>query len=256
MSRFKGKRILITGGSQGIGRACAELMASEGGEIVGSYIHDDDAAKKAEEAIRSEGGRATMIKADMGEPADLERLWVEATKGGGIDVLILNAAFQKKATADETDLALMEKTFRVNVTGNFQLAKLFIAARRKAKLPGSVVIHSSNQGEFVNPTGFAYGLSKAALNHMVRHLARSVVKENIRINGVVLGWFDTDGERKFYSSEQIKEQAKTGIPMGRAGDPLEAARMTAFLASDDSSYMTGSLVRFDGGFALAPDLST
>ena len=256
MARFTGKRVLITGGSQGIGRACAELIAAEGGEIVGSYIQDDAAARSAESAIRAAGGKATMIAADMGDPAAVEKLWSAAEKSGGIDALILNAAFQKKARFEETDLELMEKTFRVNVTGNFQLAQLFIAARRNAKAPGSVVIHSSNQGEFVNPTGFAYGLSKAALNHMVHHLARAVVRDGIRVNGVVLGWFNTDGERKFYSAEQIQEQAKTGIPMGRAGDPQEAARMTAFLASDDSSYMTGSLVRFDGGFALAPDLST
>ncbi len=256
MGRFTGKRVLITGGSQGIGRACAELIAAEGGEIIGSYIHDDAAARNAESAIRAAGGKATMIAADMGEPADLERLWAEALKSGGIDVLILNAAFQKKARFDETDLALLDKTLRVNVTGNFQLAKLFVEARRKAKAPGSVIIHSSNQGEFVNPTGFAYGLSKAALNHMVHHLARATVRDGIRVNGVVLGWFNTDGERKFYSAEQIQEQAKVGIPMGRAGDPQEAARMTAFLATDESSYMTGSLVRLDGGFALAPDLST
>lgn len=256
MNRFNDKRILITGASQGIGRACAELFASEGGVIIGSFSRNEDAAFSAAEKIRGDGGRATMIKADMGNTADIERLWRESLKGGGVDVLVLNAAYQKKATVDETDLALIEQTMRVNVMGNFQLAKLFIDARRKATLPGAVVIHTSNQAEFVNPTGFAYGMSKAALNHMVRHLALSVVHDRIRVNGVILGWFDTDGERKFYNAEQIREQAKTGIPLGRAGDPVEAARMAAFLASDDSSYMTGSLVRYDGGFALAPDLST
>lgn len=255
MSRFTGKRVLITGGSQGIGRACAELMAAEGAEVIGTFSRDEEAARRAEAAIRAAGGRARMLKADLGDAAAVEHLWAECS-AGGVDALVLNAAYQKKATADETDLALIERTFRVNVGGNFQLAKLFIDARRAARAKGAIVVHSSNQGEFVNPTGFAYGMSKAALNHMVRHLARATVKEGIRVNGVLLGWFDTDGERKFYSAEQIREQAKGGIPMGRAGDPMEAARMAAFLACDDSSYMTGSLLRLDGGFALAPDLST
>jgi NAD(P)-dependent dehydrogenase (short-subunit alcohol dehydrogenase family) len=256
MTRFPGKRILITGGSQGIGRACCEYFASEGAEVIGTYSRDEVAARATESSIRAAGHRAMMIKADLGDSAQIEALWKRATQDGGVDALILNAAYQKKATFEETDLALIEKTFRVNVGGNFQLAKLFIDARRALKAPGSVVIHSSNQGDFVNPTGFAYGMSKAALNHMVHHLARATVRDSIRVNGVLLGWFDTDGERKFYSAEQIKQQAKSGIPMGRAGDPKEAAAMAAFLVSDDSSYMTGSLVRFDGGFALDPDLST
>ena len=88
------------------------------------------------------------------------------------------------------------------------------------------------------------------------HLAGALVRDNIRVNGVLLGWFDTDGERKFYSKEQIKEQAKSNIPMGRAGEPDEAARLTVFLASEESSYITGSMLRCDGGFMLAPDLGT
>jgi 3-oxoacyl-[acyl-carrier protein] reductase len=256
MNRFTGKRVIITGGSQGIGRACAELVAQEGGEVIGTFSRDEEAARRTEQAIRGRGGRATMLKADLGDPAQIESLWKQATAGGGIDSLILNAAYQKKALYEDTDLALMRRTFECNVFGNFQLAKLFTDARKAAKKPGTIVIHSSNQAEFVNPTGFAYGLSKAALNHLVHHIARAVVKDGIRVNGVNLGWFDTDGERKFYSAEQIKTQAAVGIPLGRAGDPAEAARMAAFLATDESSYMTGSIVRYDGGFALNPDLST
>jgi NAD(P)-dependent dehydrogenase (short-subunit alcohol dehydrogenase family) len=254
--RFTGKKILITGGSQGIGRACADLMAKEGGEIIGTYSRDEQAATRAAAAIIQAGGRATMIKADLGSESDTLEMWRRATIGAPVDVLILNAAFQKKALFEDTDLALLERTLRVNVGGNFQLAKLFIDDCRKRKASGTIVVHSSNQGEMVNPTGFAYGISKAALNHLVRHLARAVARDRIRVNGVLLGWFDTDGERKFYSAEQIAEQGAAGIPVGRAGDPVEAANMAAFLAADESSYMTGSMVRYDGGFALDPDLST
>jgi len=94
------------------------------------------------------------------------------------------------------------------------------------------------------------------LNHMVRHIARAVVKDKIRVNGIVLGWFNTEGERHFYSAKQIEDQARETVPMQRAGKPEEAAEMSYFLSSEQSSYMTGSLVRVDGGFALDPDLST
>jgi NAD(P)-dependent dehydrogenase (short-subunit alcohol dehydrogenase family) len=256
MTRFAGKHVLITGGSQGLGRACAELFASEGARVVGTYSRDQAAAAAAEAAIRARGGHASMLKADLGDAEQTAALWRSAAGDHGVDVLILNAAYQKKATCEETDIALLEKTFRVNVGGNFQLATLFIADRRARKAPGAIVVHSSNQGVFAFPTGFAYGISKAALNHMVLGLARATVRDRIRVNGVILGWFDTEGERKFYSADQIKEQAKDGIPMGRAGDPIEAARMAAFLACDESSYMTGTLLRYDGGFALDPDLTT
>ncbi len=256
MTRFSGKRILITGGSQGLGRACAELFAAEGAQVVCTYSRDQEAAARAEAAIRARGQAVTMVKADLGDAAATAAMWRGACAERGIDVLVLNAAYQKKATFEETDLALLERTLRVNVGGNFQLSQLFIADRRARKSPGTIVVHSSNQAMYAFPTGFAYGISKAALNHMVLGLARATVRDRIRVNGVLLGWFDTEGERKFYSAEQIKEQAKEGIPMGRAGDPAEAANMAAFLACDESSYMTGTVLRYDGGFSLDPDLTT
>ncbi len=256
MHRFAGKRVLITGGSQGIGRACAVAFAREGGEVAITYSRDDAAAEASRAAMAAVGNAPRLHKADLGDPAAVDALWTAELAGGGCDVLVLNAAYQKKATIDDTDLALLERTFRVNVAGNFQLAKAFIAARRVAGKPGAIVVHSSNQGEFVNPTGFAYSLTKAALNQMTRHLALATVRDGIRVNSVALGWFDTDGERRFYSAEQIKDQARSGIPMGRAGDPEEAANLALFLASDESSYMTGSSVRYDGGYALAPDPGT
>ena len=252
---FTDRRILITGASQGLGRACAERFAAGGASVVGTWQGDRAAAERAEADLRAQGHRVQLVESDLGNGAHSERLWADHGTAG-FDVLVLNAAFQRKATVDETDPELLADTLNVNVVGNFRLAKRFIAERRAAGKPGTIVVHSSNQAEFVNPSGFAYALSKAALNHLVRHLARATVKDGIRVNGVVLGWFDTDGERRFYTAEQISTQAASGIPLGRAGRPAEAAELTAFLAGDSSSYMTGSLVRLDGGFALDPDLGT
>jgi NAD(P)-dependent dehydrogenase (short-subunit alcohol dehydrogenase family) len=257
MTEFKNQRILITGASKGIGRATAVKFARDGAEIIINYNSSQKDGEETLRQVEAAGGKGKIVQGNIGNPNDVNRVWEVACSDGKMpSVLILNAAFQKKATFDNTDIDLLKKTLDVNIVGNFSLAKLFIEAHRKQGTSGNIVVHSSNQGEFVNPTGFAYALTKAALNHMVRHIARAVVKNKIRVNGVVLGWFNTEGERYFYSAEQIEEQAKNSVPMQRAGKPEEAANMAYYLASEQSSYMTGSLVRYDGGFALDPDLST
>jgi NAD(P)-dependent dehydrogenase (short-subunit alcohol dehydrogenase family) len=257
MKYFNNKKVLITGASKGIGKACAIRFAQDGAFVIINYNISRSGAEDTLKKVTEAGGSGIIIQGDMGKPEEIRKIWDVSCEGGTIpDSLILNAAFQKKALVDDTPPELLSETLNVNIVGNFILAKLFIDGCRKHSKEGTIVIHSSNQSKFVNPTGFAYAVSKAGLNHMVKHLARAVAKDHIRVNGVILGWFNTDGERAFYSAEQIEQQARETVPMQRAGKPEEAAKMTCFLASGESSYMTGSLVRYDGGFALDPDLST
>lgn len=256
MNDFAGQRILLTGGSQGIGHACARRFAASGARVVINYARDPAAADAAVAGIRAAGGDCRAVRADLGEAAEVERLWCEATAEGPLDALVLNAAFQRKATLEETDLDLLRRTLAVNVVACFDLAKRFIAARRAVGGGGAIVVHGSNQGELVMPTGLAYGVSKAALHHLVRHLAAAAARDRVRVNGVVLGWFDTEGERRTYGQAEIRAQAARTIPLGRIGEAEEAAAFTAFLAGAGASYITGSLLRCDGGFALAPDLAT
>jgi NAD(P)-dependent dehydrogenase (short-subunit alcohol dehydrogenase family) len=257
MKEFEGKKVMITGASQGIGRSTAVKFAENGAKVYINYSRNDEAAKDTLKQVEKAGGKGEIVKADMGNEGEVKAMWAQVMKDGKpLSALILNAAYQKKALLIETELDLIRRTMEVNVIGNFHLAKLYAESCIAAKIPGVIVVHSSNQAEFVNPTGFAYALSKAALNHMVRHLAGAYVKNNIRVNGVILGWFDTDGERKFYSKEQIAQQAAQTVPMGRAGYPEEAAEFAYFLTSDKSTYFTGSMLRCDGGFAIDPDLGT
>ncbi len=257
MSYFNNKKVLITGASKGIGKACAIRFAQDGAHVI---IHYNSSKTDAEDTLRKvlkAGGTGNIIQGNLSDQDEIRKIWQESCEGNIIpDSLILNAAYQKKALFLDTSPELLMDTLRVNLAGNFLMARLFIEASRGTGIRRTIVVHSSNQSEFVNPTGFAYAVSKAGLNHMVRHLARALVHDNIRVNGVLLGWFDTEGERKFYSAQQIREQAKVNIPMQRIGEPEEAANLTYFLAGEESSYMTGSLVRYDGGFALDPDLST
>ncbi len=258
MGNFHNKTVLITGGSKGIGKACALRFAEAGANVIINYANND---KKANETFglinRKYPGKVVLAKADMGNPAEIDKLWERFNPAGNFpEVLILNAAYQEKVKFEESDWELFQKTFAVNVFGNFYLAKLFVQACRTKGIPGKLIIHSSNQGEFLNPTGFAYSLSKAALNHMVKHIALSTSKDNIRVNGIALGWFNTEGERTFYTGEDIEGHAGKTIPVGRIGNADEAADLTFFLAGNQSSYMTGSLLRLDGGYALSPDATT
>lgn len=254
---YTGKRVLVTGGTKGIGRACVLLFARLGAEVATTYSSDEEAAARLRAKLAETPGAHEVVRCDLGD-----HVAVGDTVAGLIarerlpHVLICNAAFQRKATVRETDVALMEQTFRVNVFGNFGLIRLVADGLAERGIAGTIVVNSSNQSVFVNPTGFAYSLTKAALNHMVRHLALAYSQNRIRVNGMLLGWFDTEGERAFYSKEQIADQASQSIPLGRAGDPMEAAKLIAFVASDEASYVTGSLLRIDGGFSLAPDVST
>lgn len=258
MENFKNKTVLITGGSKGIGKACALRFAEAGAKVIINYANNDQKANETLRLINQKyPDKAVLAKADIGNPEEIDNLWQMFKDSGNYpEVLILNAAYQEKLKFEESDWKLFQKTFSVNVFGNFYLAKLFVQTCREKNIPGKLIIHSSNQGEFVNPTGFVYSLSKAALNQMVRHIAHSTSKDNIRVNGIVLGWFDTEGERTFYSGEDIKGHAAKTIPIGRIGNSEDVADLTFFLASDQSSYMTGSLVRLDGGYALSPDSKT
>lgn len=250
--------MLITGGSMGIGKACALRFAEEGANVIVNYAKNEEKARETLQLINAKyPGKASLAKADMGNPGEIDKLWESIAKAGNYpEVLILNAAYQEKLKFEDSDWNLFQKTFSVNVFGNFYLSKLFVKACRVNKIPGKLIIHSSNQGEFVNSTGFVYSLSKAALNQMVKHIAFATSKDKIRVNGVVLGWFDTEGERTFYKGEDIAGHAAKTIPIGRIGSSSDAADLTFFLASDRSSYMTGSLIRLDGGYALSPDATT
>ncbi len=252
---FIGKRILITGGTQGIGKAIANRLGRYGARLLLNYAHNDDAAVETLSEFKKLGYTAELHKADMSRTEELDGMLDKILSPGPIDCLICNAAYQEKKGFFETDIDLLKKTLGVNILGNFQILQKVTKGMIKAKIPGRIVICSSGHGKMVFQGTFAYDVSKAALNHFMRCAALELIEHGIRLNAVDIGWTHTPGERRWFTREQQDSLSRT-IPIGRSAQPDEIAAIIEFLLSDESGYVVGSLYGVDGGFSLRPNPAT
>jgi glucose 1-dehydrogenase len=252
---FKGTRALITGGTQGIGKAIAERLARRGAMVYLNYARNDQIAREALAQFREAGYTAELYQAELGTTEAVDGMLDRIHRNGPLDLLVCNAAYQEKKGFFETDLALLQRTLDVNVLGNFQIiqkvATEMIAAGRK----GRMVMCSSGHGTMVFKNAFAYDVSKAALNHFMRGAALALIDHGIRLNAVDIGWTHTPGERRWFSEEE-QNRLSLSIPIGRAAHADEIAAVVEFLLSDQASYVVGSLYTADGGFFLRPNPST
>jgi glucose 1-dehydrogenase len=252
---FKGQRALITGGTQGIGKAIAERLARQGAAVYLNYSRNDQAARETLEQFQRAGYAAELCRANLGIAAAVEAMLGQIHQNGPLDLLVCNAAYQeKKKDFFETDRALIQRTLDVNILANFQIiqtiAREMIAAGRK----GRMVMCSSGHGKMAFKGTFAYDVSKAALNHFMRCAALELIERGIRLNAVDIGWTHTPGERRWFSEEEQNRLSRS-IPIGRAAQADEIAAVIEFLLSDRASYVVGSLYAVEGGFVLRPNPS-
>jgi glucose 1-dehydrogenase len=252
---FKGQRALITGGTQGIGKAIAERLARQGAAVYLNYSRNDQAARETFEQFQRAGYAAELCRADLGTAAAVEAMLGQIHQNGPLDLLVCNAAYQeKKKDFFETDRALIQRTLDVNILANFQIiqtvAREMITVGRK----GRMVMCSSGHGKMVFKGTFAYDVSKAALNHFMRCAALELIEHGIHLNAVDIGWTHTPGERRWFSEEEQNRLSRS-IPIGRAAQADEIAAVIEFLLSDQASYVVGSLYAVEGGFVLRPNPS-
>ena len=251
--RLKDKVTLITGAASGIGRETALLFAAEGAKVVAVDINDQ-AGEETVALIREQGGEAIYVHADVSQAADCEKMVRAAEERyGRLNVLFNNAGIMHSADDDavNTSEEVWDLTLAINLKGVFLGCKYGIPALRRAG-GGSII----NTASFVALVGaatpqIAYTASKGGVLALTRELAVVHARENIRVNALCPGPLHTELLMKFLNTEEKKQRRLVHIPMGRFGQAREMAYAALYLASDESSYVTGAEFMVDGGITAA-----
>ena len=248
MGLLPGKRAIVTGAGLGMGRAAALRFAAEGARV-GLIDLDERSAAAVAKEIEATGGEALVLAADVTSEAQVAAAVRRAvTEWGGLDVVVANAGVQLAGEDDRADrlsLEVWNRTLQVNLTGVFLTCKHGIRALLEAG-GGSVVCTCSPTGQYGVAPGYdAYSASKAGVYGLVRVMAADYAREGIRVNGVVPGYTNTP--MTSWVTPADAETLLRGIPLGRPGEPEEVAAVMAFLASDQTPYVTGAVWAADGG---------
>ena len=243
--RLEGKVALITGGDSGIGRAVAVLFAREGADVAIVYLDEGEDAKEAARLVEREGRRCVAIAGDVGRPEFCAKA-VETTGSelGRLDVLVNNAA-EQHPQKDMADISpeQIDRTFRTNIYGYFFMTQ---AALQHLKKGASIVNTTSVTAYRGSPELLDYSATKGAIVAFTRSLAQKLVKDGIRVNGVAPGPIWTPLIPSTFPEDKVKSFG-ANTPMQRPGQPNEVASCFLFLACEDASYITGSVLHPNGG---------
>lgn len=245
-NRLKGKTAIVTGGSRGIGAAIASRLAAEGAHVAISYTARQDAADAVVASIAQAGGRAFAVHADAADPvAGGDALGAAAERLGGLDIIVHNAGVAAFAPVGEAEFDEFRRQFAVNVDGVYAGTRAVLPHLRDG---GRIlVIGSINAHSMPIPGGAIYGATKAAVAGLVRGWARDLGSRNILVNAIQPGPIDTDLNP---ADGPYAAFLTPGTALGRYGRVEEVAALAAFLASDESSYITGTTIDIDGGFTI------
>lgn len=245
---LKGKNSLVTGGSRGIGKAIAEVLASYGSNVAITYARSAEAANEVVSLLQSKGVKAMAIQADAVDFAKAEEAITTVTEAwGSLDVLVNNAGI----TRDNLILRMSEEQWDEVITTNLKSIFNYSKAAAKPMMRsrgGSIINISSVVGISGNAGQSNYAASKAGIIGFTKSYAKELASRNIRANVIAPGYILTEMTEKL--DDKVLDGIKAETPLGRAGEADEVAQTVAFLASDLSSYITGEVIRVDGGMAM------
>jgi NAD(P)-dependent dehydrogenase (short-subunit alcohol dehydrogenase family) len=247
--RFSGRTVLVTGSSRGIGAATAVGFSAEGARVAINYRSDEDAALEVRAAIHRSGGTAEVFRADVGVPEQAEELVAAVTTSlGPIDVLVNNAATIDRRPFLDVGLDAFDQVWHANVRGVFHLSQL--VARGMVERERGVIVHvSSILASLAVPNRTAYIASKGAIEALTRAMSLDLASFGVRVVAVAPGLIATDALFSGFPNAEVQADVQRYIPGGRFGEPDELAAAVLFVASDDASYVNGTVMAVDAGLA-------
>jgi 3-oxoacyl-[acyl-carrier protein] reductase len=246
--KLAGKVAVVTGASKGIGASIAKQFGAEGAAVVVNYSSSKSGADSVVAEITGAGGKSAAVQADMSKRADIERLFAEAKKAyGRLDILVNNAGIYEFAPLENVTEELFRKQFNLNVLG------LLLASQAAARLfdssGGSIINISSVVSTLGFPNASVYSGTKGAVDSITRSLAKELGPRGIRVNAINPGMVETEGTHSAGIAEsEMRKQVEAQTPLGRIGRPQDIAGVAAFLASPDSSWITGETFVISGGY--------
>jgi 3-oxoacyl-[acyl-carrier protein] reductase len=239
---------IVTGGGRGIGRAVAVRLAEEGANLVISYRSNDEAAEEAAERVHEAGVKCELFKGDVSSLEEVEALFKGVSDAfGRVDILVNNAGI----TRDNLMMRMKEEEFdevlRTNLKGAYLCTRAALRPMIRARW-GRIVNVSSVVGLVGNAGQANYAASKAGIIGLTKSVAREVAQRGITVNAVAPGYVETELTGSL--PEEVKDQIRGQVPMGRFGEPQEVAEVVAFLAGEGAGYLTGQTIAVDGGMTM------
>jgi len=240
------KVAIVTGGTRGIGRAIVFELVQNGAKVVFTYLKSDESAGIILDEVKELNGEAEAIKADVRDFKEARRVVEETlSKFGRLDILVNNAGIIKDKALMMMDPSEWQEVIDTNLTGYFNMSKACIVTMMKEKR-GNIVNISSVAGVVGRPRQVNYSSAKAGIIGLTKSLAKEVGAYNIRVNAVAPGYIETDMTKDLKKKENLVKM----IPSGRFGSPQEVAKAVLFLVSDNAGYITGQVIKVDGGLAM------
>jgi glucose 1-dehydrogenase len=258
MERLKGKNVLITGASSGIGQAIAVRFARDGANVAINYrsgAEQAEATQTLAKAARTNGhGREIIVQADVSNEDQVKQMLAKTIEAfGRLDVLINNAGIQKPAPSHEIETADFDRILSVNLRGPFLCSRE--AIRHFLSRPGGgVILNNSSVHEIIpKPKYLPYSVSKGGMENLTKSLALEYAGQGIRVNAVGPGAVVTPINKAWIDNPKARGEVESHIPVGHAAQAEEIAAVFAFLASDEASYVTGQTIFACGGLTLYPE---